>query len=119
MENTHPEKKKAAPRRPSYASLRIRRETKRQIAASLDAINKKDFGRRVRAEDYLALALSLITPQHLEQLHEASLSNADRLERDFRAFVAEHGPISRDEYLGKRLNGEAGASPNPKIQLTT
>jgi hypothetical protein len=118
METQQQEKKKAAPKRSTYASLRIRRETKRQIAVHLDAINKKDFGRRVRAEEYLALALSLITPQHLEALQEASLSNADRLERDYRAFIAEHGPISRDEYLGKRLAGEA-PPPKTKIQLTT
>ncbi len=79
---------------------------KRQIEVELERINKKDLGRRVRAEDYLTLALGLVTPKHLEQLQEESLTNADRLERAFRAYVAEHGSISKDEYLGKRLNGE-------------
>jgi hypothetical protein len=50
--------------------------------------------------------LSLITPQHLEQLQETSLTNSDRLERDFRAYATKNGTISRDEYLGKILNGE-------------
>jgi hypothetical protein len=83
----------------------VRRETKRQIFSALESINKKDLGRRVRAEEFLALALSLITPTHLDQL-QSSLTNADRLERDYRDYVAQHGPLSRDEYLGKRLTGE-------------
>jgi hypothetical protein len=109
MENsTQTEKKPKAPqpKKPIYASLRVRRETKRQILSVLESINKKDLGRRVHTEEFLALALRLVTPQHLEQLQEASLSNADRLERDYRDCVAQHGPITRDEYLGKRLTGE-------------
>ena len=107
MEAVQSEKKvKPGSKKPSYAALRVRRETKRQIETDLERVNKKDLGRRVRAEDYLALALSLFTPQHLEQLQETSLTHSDRLEREFRAYVAANGPMSRDEYLGKRLAGE-------------
>jgi hypothetical protein len=60
--------------------------------------------------------MSLITPQHLQELQEASLTHADRLERDFRAYAAEHGSTSRDEYLGKRLTGEI---PPPKPRGST
>lgn len=91
METQTEKKPKQAKKGPLHAALRVRRELKRQIEGDLERINKKDFGRRVRAEDYLAFALSLVTPQHLEELREASLTNADRLERDFRAHVAEHG----------------------------
>jgi hypothetical protein len=91
----------------SYSALRIKKETKRKIFGDLAQINKKDFGKRVRPEAYIALAISLVRPEHLTQLQETSLSNADRLEMDYRKFVSEHGPISKDEYLGKRLRGEA------------
>lgn len=113
METVQVEKKTKVigSKKPSYGALRVRREIKRQIESELEQVNRKDLGRKVRAEDYLALALSLITPKHLEQLQESSLTNADRLERDFRAYATEHGPISRDEYLGKRLAGEL-ASPS-------
>jgi hypothetical protein len=94
--------------------LRIRRETKRLIEADLEKVNKKDFGRRIRTEDYLTLALSLVTPQHIDKLREASLTNADRLERDYRTYITKHGPISRDEYLGKRLSGEIPTSADDK-----
>lgn len=110
---------KSGQKKPSYTALRVRREIRRQLSDYLDAANKKDFGRRVRADEILSLALSLITPQHLQQLQEAALSNSDRLERDFRAYTAEHGAISRDEYLGKRLNGEIVASQKSITPLTT
>ncbi|MCP0621797.1 hypothetical protein KU644_23890, partial [Salmonella enterica subsp. enterica serovar Kentucky] len=80
----------------------------------LERINKKDLGRRIRAEDYLGLAMSLVTDDHLEKLRESSLTNADRLERDFREYVAQHGPITRDEYLGKRLTGELQTAPTSR-----
>ncbi len=114
METQIEKKSKASQKRPSFAAIRIRRELKRQIETDLERINKKDLGRRIRAEDYLGLALSLVTDDHLEQLREASLTNADRLERDFREYVAQHGPITRDEYLGKRLTGELQTGPASK-----
>lgn len=60
----------------------------------------------IRAEEYLALAVTLIAPEHILQLQEGSLSHADRLERDYRAYVAQFGAVSKDEYLGRRLSGE-------------
>jgi hypothetical protein len=63
----------------------------------------------VAAEDYLGLALTLVTEEHVAELQEESLSNTDRLERDYREYVTQHGSISKDEYLGKRLSGEIAA----------
>lgn len=114
METQIEKKSKTSQKRPTFTAIRIRRELKRQIETDLERINKKELGRRVRAEDYLGLALSLVTSAHLEQLRDASLTNADRLERDFRQYIAQHGPISRDEYLGKRLSGEIPTSTNDK-----
>lgn len=117
METMQTEKKikVAAPKRPTYASLRIRRETKRLIESALERVNKKDLGRRIRAEEYLALALNLVTPQHLAQLQETSLSNRDRLERDYRVYVSRNSPISQDEYLGKILSGEINPAINRSV----
>jgi hypothetical protein len=109
METQSEKKQKSAQKRPQFASIRIRRELKKQIQSDLDRVNKKDFGRRVRAEDYLSLALGLVSAVHLDELKERTLSNADRLERDYRAFVTKHGHLPKDEYLGKRLSGEIQA----------
>lgn len=117
MEMQIEKKGKSPQKKPIYAAIRVRKELKRQIESNLERINKKDFGRRVRAEDYLALALSLITPQHLEQLQENSLTNHDRLERNYRAYVSTNGPISHDEYLGKILNGEIRPSQSHPAKM--
>jgi hypothetical protein len=112
METQTEKRPKSAQKKPQYASIRVRKELRKQIQSDLERINKKDFGRRVRTEDYLSLAVSLVTADHLETLKERTLSNADRLERDYRAHIAKHGHISKDEYLGKRLSGEISAE-NP------
>lgn len=106
MEVQTEKKGKTAPKKALYAAVRVRKELKRQIEIGLQRLNKKDLGRRIRTEDYLGLALTLVTDQHIAELQEASLSNSDRLERDYRAYTAEHGPITRDEYLGRRLSGD-------------
>ncbi len=125
MEPSKTEKKtKTIPKKQVFAALRIRKELKRQIEIELDNANKKDFGRKIKAEEYLALAISLMTPSQLLTLREASLTNADRLERDYRKYLTDNGPISRDEYLGKILNGEissknsTAAQPNTNLKTT-
>lgn len=112
MENNSIEKKSKSSKPTGYTSIHTRKETKKRITADLARINKKDFGRVIRAEEYLALAVTLITPEHILQLQESSLSNADRLERDYRKYLAQFGPISKDDYLGKRLSGQIPTLPD-------
>jgi hypothetical protein len=81
-------------------SLRVRRETKKKVQAELAAINRKDFGRAVTADEYVALAITLIQPAHLVQLKERSLSNKDRMEKRYQEYCAAHGKVSKDEFIG-------------------
>jgi hypothetical protein len=107
MENVQAEKKqKANSKSSSYGTLRVKRLTRKRIAEDLAKANRKDFGRRVKADEYILLAVSRITPEDIINLQNASMSHADRLERDYRAYIAKNGPMSKDEYLGKRLGGE-------------
>lgn len=108
MDTQSTEKKVVKSVKSAHASLRVRRDTRKRVLAELARANKKDFGRRVRTDELIALAISLITPTHISKLQDASLSNADRLEADFRAYVAKNGPIAKDDYLGKRLRGDIG-----------
>lgn len=111
MENNSSEKK-AKPVKPTQSvSLNIRRETKKRIQAELAKINKKELGRSVLADDYIALAISLLTAEHIKTLQDASLSNADRLQRDFREYVAKFGHISMDQYLGLLMSGKFQEKP--------
>lgn len=104
---TNQTKKEAKTNKPSaHGAIRVRKDTRKRVLAELARVNKKDFGRKVRPDEFIALAVSLVTPEHIVKLQESSLSNADRLEREYRTYVSTHGAISKDEYLGKRLAGE-------------
>ena len=85
-------------------SLRVRRETKKKVQAELAAINRKAFGRAVTADEYVALAITLIQPSHLDQLKDRSLSNKDRMEKRYQDYCAEHGRVSKDEFIGILLS---------------
>ncbi len=107
MDTSNNEKKLKVVSKPNgYATLRVKKDTRKRVVKDLEKVNSKEFGRRVRMDDYVAFALGLVTPEHHRQLQESTLSHEDRLKRDYKAYVAQHGMISRDEYLGKRLAGE-------------
>lgn len=105
---TPPVKKESKPavRKTVYASIRVAKETARSLQLQLAQVNKKDYGKRIKPDQLIALALGLIKPEHVTQLQETSLSNQDRFERDYSAYIAEHGKITKDEFLGKLMKGE-------------
>jgi hypothetical protein len=101
-------------------SLRVKRETKRRIQAELAKLNKKDFGKRVRCDELIGTALSLLTDQHLKAMQEGSMTNADRLEIQYRDYVKKHGATTKDDFLGKILawngavnGGKSSVSSSP------
>lgn len=85
----------------STSAIRVKNETRKRILAELAKINKKDFGKKAKVENLIALAVSLIKPEHLKELQESTLTYADRMERDYKAYTAKYGAISKDEFLGK------------------
>ena len=85
--------------------LRVRRETKKRIQNELAKINKKDFGKRVRCDELIGTALSLLTERHVLELQNGSMTNADRLEIQYRDYVKKHGATTKDDFLGKILSG--------------
>lgn len=85
--------------------LRVKRETKKRIQAELAKVNKKDFGKKVRCDELIGIALSLLTEQHLKVLQDGSMTNADRMEIQYRDYVKKHGATTKDEFLGKILAG--------------
>ena len=81
-------------------SIRIRKETKKKIQSELMLLNKKDFGRKITADDFIQLAISLVRPEHTDSLRERTLSNKDRLEQRYLDYCAKNGKISKDEFIG-------------------
>lgn len=121
MEPIKPEKiQKPKPAGTSNVSLRVKRDTKRRVLQELAKMNKKDFGRSIKADDLIMLALSLIEPRHISLLQEATLSNADRLELMYREHVKKYGATSKDEFLGQlieeRVNKEGLESVTDSIK---
>ncbi|MGK5083115.1 hypothetical protein WDW37_07390 [Bdellovibrionota bacterium FG-1] len=115
METTVANKKEQkAAKKSTHVAIRVEKTTGRLVQQILDQINKKDFGKRVGADAVIAIAIGRVTQGDILGIQETSLSNKDRFERDFARYVAKHGKISRDEYLGKRLNGAIPAEPEPK-----
>lgn len=84
--------------------IRVHKDIARAIRRDLAKLNKKEFGRRIRVDDYVAKAISKLTDDDRRELQEASLSNADRLELMYR----QHGKsgdsqISKEEFLGRLI----------------
>lgn len=107
MENPQVERKtKSSIKSIAYATLRVKRTTRKRVMEEVTKANRKDWGKRVKVDEIILLAINRVTATDIDSLQEASLSHADRLERDYRQYLTKHDSISKDEYLGKRLDGE-------------
>ena len=99
--------------------LRLKRETKKRIQAELAKINKKDFGKKVRCDELIGTALSLLTERHIKELQDGSMTNADRLEIQYRNYIKKHGATSKDDFLGKMLLGNGASESAGAAQSKT
>ena len=99
-------KAKAPKSKVAMGNLRVKGETRRRVLTVLSAMNKKDFGRKVRVDDLVTHMLDLLQPESTVLLQNATLSNADRFNHRYANYCKQHGSLSRDEYLGKLLGGE-------------
>jgi len=118
MDAIEPVKKaKAKSATVATVSLRVKRDTKRRVLAELAKVNKKDFGKAVRTDALISLALSLLNDQHIKVLRDGSMTNADRLELRYRDYVKKNGATSKDEFLGRILseNGAVNGSDAPRF----
>lgn len=94
--------KKANPQK----SIRIGAETERKLGRLLNSANKKKFGRKIKCDQLLNLALDLVTDDNLRTLQETSLTNEDRKEQLRQSYIQEVGPISKDAFTGFMLTEE-------------
>ncbi len=98
-------RKNSSPKR-SVMLKKIDLETARQLQQFKDRVNKKSFGRKIRDAELLALAVSLLSDQHVQPLQESTYSEKDRLSLVHSEFQKAHGKISMDHFIGKLLRGE-------------
>jgi hypothetical protein len=112
MESVETTKKKIpSKKKVQTESLRVHRSTKKTIYSDLAKINRKDFGRKVRTDSYIKLAISKLTESDFKALQNESLTQADRLELKYRDHVKKHGQVSKDQFIGILLD----ASELPKV----
>ena len=96
---------KTATKKKSHNSvIRIYPTSQKKLTHLLNKINKKSFGKTVKAAQVIECALELISESHIKSLQDGSLSNADKLEMTYRAHIKANGPMSKDEYLGYLLS---------------
>ena len=91
--------------------IRIHKATARTLKSLVTKTNKKSLGKRIKADQIIAKALTLLTDIHLEEIKEASYEGKDHFEIKFRKYCERHGSISKDEFLKKLLAGLEDKSP--------
>lgn len=80
--------------------VRIEKSTLKNVCAFLEELNDGRVGKKIRADKVIAKAVSKLTPEHLEEIAEESLTNADRIEIGYQEYCKSHGEVTKDEYLG-------------------
>jgi repressor of nif and glnA expression len=84
--------------------IRVHKDIARAIRRDLAKLNKKEFGRRIRVDDYVAKAISKLTEDDKRELQQASLSNADRLELMYREHAKGNpSQFSKEQFLGRLI----------------
>jgi hypothetical protein len=91
--------KKSGPKS-RYEAIEVSKETKKKILTNVAILNRKELGKPVTPDEYLAFAVSLVTSEHLEQLKNQSLTNQDRLQVKYREYCKSHGKVSMDNFIG-------------------
>lgn len=78
-------------------------DTMKLLGKLSDQANKKDYGRRVRDGEIISFALKLVTPDHIKELQEKTISGKDRLQIAFQSFQKKNGKSSFEDFIGTLL----------------
>lgn len=87
------------------APVRIGLKTKAKLEQLLRQANKDRVGRKVKADDMIALSLGLITDEHIAEICDSTRSNKDRMELLYQKLSKEKRGLSREEFFGMLLDG--------------
>lgn len=77
--------------------IRIRKTTARLLQSYLKKCNYKSHGRRVKADDVIAMAISLLDDSHLEKIQSATYSSQDHLDIEYKKRTCTHCLATRNE----------------------
>lgn len=85
-------------------NLRVTHSTQAKVQEILKIVNKKDLGRRIKADDVVAFAVGLLTEKHFETLKRESLSHHDRFTELYKSYCKANDEISENEFMGILLD---------------
>jgi len=105
--------------RTGMLAIRVKKETAKSVQELLKKLNKKDYGRRVRADELISLAIGLVAPEHHQKLQEATLSEQDRVKREHREYCAQNGKISFEQYIGELRKKAAAFDAQNRMNEST
>ncbi len=89
-------------------TIRVTRNDHQKIQDITDHANDKTFWRRIRPADVITLLLGRVSDSDIQRLKDLSMTNADRIEQRYQAYVKAHGPIAKDEFLGQLFGPQMG-----------
>ena len=95
MDQEQNDEEKKLKKRTRITSIRVLKSTAKSIEQKVKELNKKPLGRNVQNDDLILKSLSLLEGKHLEEIKEATLSNADKLEIRFKEFCKELWPYNQ------------------------
>jgi hypothetical protein len=84
---------------PNSVPIRISKTTARSLKAIMSKCNRKNLGRRVRADDVIRKLICLISDEVISEIKESTYSSQDQLEIQFKKYCQQNGAISKDQFL--------------------
>lgn len=104
-QNQAPETKPKRAKKQTFLK-QVDHETAKLLSQLKEKANKKDFGRKIKESEILALALKQVTDAHLDALRSNTYSEKDRLLMAHKSYQAKVGKISLDHFIGKLMRRE-------------
>lgn len=108
--NSHLVKKVAKNNATKSNNKKLDPESVKLLSQLKEKANKKTFGRKIRDSEIIAIALKLVSSEHIKELQETSYTHKDRLALAHEDFQRTNGKISLDAFIGKLLSSGATAS---------
>ncbi len=85
--------------------IRVSEITRNALHTDLKRINNK-MGRKVTLDEYLSVARTAISQEHIVELQKATWSNEDREKLTFEIYKKENKGVTFDEFKGLLLRGQ-------------
>ena len=98
------------PKKDTTTTIRISEKTKRRIDVLVKKINTKSYGKHVKPDAIIMLAITNFSDDDIKKIQSTTISGKDRFEDLFRVHSCRKRGINRDEFLDQILCGKVELS---------